>query len=565
MVIHVVLRKYSTVSFNFFLIIIMQRRKSSVRNGVLFSAILMCFTVTITTYFLYGNNTDPLVQNKSPKLHAVSTSTLPTVQDNYTREPGINIHLARREILSETHEGHIEPMLQKNTNHQLLRWEMLLREQENHTQQTDRTSSPILHITSRENSTTTVTLTNKQMVSEVTEPPHRSGLGYWFALHYSDQGTGSFINIMSFLCLAKELGGIRVVEPFLIGSDYGQILHTRWSTDTTFGDVFDSATFDQYVASKNYSSLVPFDEFLEDAPRKMLVAQYQCSGMRCKPCGHDDVLQRGRIFSKLNGFEMVGHVCLQYGLARTMSVREMEKQLYAEYNRSEVVIMFIRFGGVAKGIFTKMPGYRLYLGKSPCYRANFTEFSKMRPSRFVMASANKYIKKYLNSERYISVMVRIQMLLGSKSKVKSRRAKHLTENCLSHLYQRISELKSIFGINKIFPCLDVGDYGSNIFRSEEYMSPLLPHFDKFISRTVKEGMSLLQWDATFSDVTLRQDPGFVAVMQKVIASRGDILVMVGSESVYQASTRKMYETLHTPRERKVFALDKECTILLHLH
>ena len=94
----------------------------------------------------------------------------------------------------------------------------------------------------------------------------RSGNGYMFALGYSDQGTGSFTNLMSFLCLAGKLGGIRIVEPFMVGSFLGINVSKNWREEVKFGDLFDAGVANRYAKKNHFSELVPFEEFLEDAP-----------------------------------------------------------------------------------------------------------------------------------------------------------------------------------------------------------------------------------------------------------------------------------------------------------
>ena len=64
----------------------------------------------------------------------------------------------------------------------------------------------------------------------------------------------------------------------------------------------------------------------------------------------------------------------------------------------------------------------------------------------------------------------------------------------------------------------------------------MPSFNSFLSRTIKEGMTLSEWDNTFSSVSAKQDPGFIAAVQKVIAAKGDVLVTLGAESTFQATT-----------------------------
>ena len=376
------------------------------------------------------------------------------------------------------------------------------------------------------------------------------------ALSFNDQGTGSFVSLMTFLCFASELGGVRIVEPFMVGSLLGINISANWRDELKFSDVFDSNVVKHFVHSRKYFPLVSYDEFLEDAPRRLLVAQYKCETSYCIPCGHEKALEKGRIFSELNGFELVGQVCLDYGPRGVMTIKEVEETLYANYSKSELVVLFIRFGGLKAGPYKERYGQRFYVSPSSCHNHHFMRYSLIRPSPLAINSANKYFHKYLGGKQYISVMVRIQMILGSN--IGKKEAPQLTEKCLHNLYDKIRELRKDYGIQTVFVCLDVGRYGSNIFQNERAMNPLLPSFNSFLSQTITEGMTLSEWDDTFSSVSAKQDPGFIAVMQKVIAAKGDVLVTLGAESTFQASTRELYKSLHS-KGTNVIVLNKSCS------
>ena len=387
------------------------------------------------------------------------------------------------------------------------------------------------------------------------KPEHpKSGDGYMFALTFGDQGTGSFINLASFLCLTSKLGSVRIVEPFMVTSVLGQNVSANWEEETKFSDIFDIEKFSSLALSRYYSPLVPYKIFLEDAPHKLLVAQYKCSGLNtCESCGQD-VVEKGRIFSKLNGFEFVGHVCLDYGPKGRMNITELENQIYTNFKKSEVVVMFPRFGGVDDGTFSQKLGYRLFLNLPVCSRHRGVPISFIRPSQFVTASANSYIHEYLDGKQYISVMVRMELIL--RSHVSDKQAPELTEKCLNRLYQRLNKLKAEVGIQDMFLALDVGKYGSDIFQEEHVMPPILPYFDIFVSQTIKKGMTLSEWDERFTNITENQNPGYIAVIQKYIAARGDVLVLLGAESAFQSSTRELYHSLHI--NGKVLKLNTSC-------
>ena len=510
-----------------------------------------------------------------------------------------------------------------------------------------------------------------------------TSVGYWIALHFSDQGTGAFCNLRSFLCLSSSVGRVRVVEPFLVGSDVGLDVSANWTREVPYTDVFHSG------ALRGYGSLVPFHTFLREAPRKLVVAQYKCIGLSlCRPCGHEDVLARGRKFSELNGFEMVGHVCLEYKTEGMMTVKEFTSQLYSTYNKSDVVVMFPLFGGLVnnrgkgyrlfmapakcqinnaticnistikpsqlvetsadnyihkylkggsfireaprklvvaqykciglslcrpcghedvlargrkfselngfemvghvcleyktEGMMTvkeftsqlystynksdvvvmfplfgglvnnRGKGYRLFMAPAKCQINNATicNISTIKPSQLVETSADNYIHKYLKGGSFITVMVRFETLLRPKNEIDLKM-------CLSHLYEKLVELKTQFGIESIVLCLDIGKYGSQYFRdNQKSMGPILPHVNRFISQSVKEGMTLSNWEDTFTNTSLRQNPGFVGLVQKTIATRGDVLVLLGKPSTFHSSTEKIFLRSH-PEER-VFNLENSC-------
>ena len=391
------------------------------------------------------------------------------------------------------------------------------------------------------NSTSAKVIQNKSLL---TNQPTQSTkninplIGYMIGLDFSDQGTSAFANLMSLLCLSSELGGVRVVEPFLVGSRIGLDVGANWTDQVMFSDVFDSGEFHRYAKSKGFGSLVPFETFLKNTPRKVVTAQYKCTGYHvCRTCGHEDVLKQGRTFARLNGFEMVGHICLDYGSKGLMNLTEFKSQLYRKYNKSEVVVMFPIFGGVEPGKTSELHGFRLNMSPSKCQRSNLWQVnSHIKPSGLPKTSAENYINKFLNrSNHYMSVMVRFEMVLGSKNFTGIK-------DCFDHLNKKVQEVKSEFGIEHVVLCLDVGKYGSYTY--QHYYDKFLPQINSLISQTVKEGMNLTDLDKMYTDTALKPNAGFVAVMQKVIAARGEVLVLLGGGSSYQRSTESMYKSLH---------------------
>ena len=232
-------------------------------------------------------------------------------------------------------------------------------------------------------------------------------------LMYSDQGTGAFVNLMCFRCFASVISGLRIVEPFIVaGSRFGlELSMTNWTEQLKFSDIFDRGTADKFAKGNKFSDLVSFSEFLKDAPRKLLVAQHRC--IPCSiACGSPEALERGRTFAGLYGFEVVGEVCLEYDKSGETPISDIERQLYKNYKKSEVTVLFIRFCGINRGKLNLNRVFRLYISvPDACYRNYDKSFPAMRPSHSVRESADHYVKEYLHNRKYVSVMIRIEIVI----------------------------------------------------------------------------------------------------------------------------------------------------------
>ena len=147
------------------------------------------------------------------------------------------------------------------------------------------------------------------------------------------------------------------------------------------------------------------------------------------------------------------------------------------------------------------------------------------------------------------------MVIGSVRK-DSKEAKAKTRKCLGNLMQRLNRTKNDNGIEDTFVCLDIGKYGSEWLRSQAVINNLGPEYDSFLSQVVQDGMTLAELDSTFTKSALMHNPGFVAMMQKTIAAKGEVLVVIGGSSNFHKSTIEMYKSMH--RNQKILMLPNSC-------
>ena len=375
--------------------------------------------------------------------------------------------------------------------------------------------------------------------------------GYVLVLSYSDQLTSAATNLRSLLCLAKRMGGVRVVEPFIYRSYLGMNVSANWTRELKMTDVFDYHVWKQKTPFKKYGEFVPFQTFMESAPRKLVIVQY-CTGLSiCRPCGHEDVISKGRIFCRLNGFQLVGHECLTYDREKMLNTSSIETQLYSNYSKSEVVLMFDVYGGIVnKGA---RRGYRLFARE--CSNGETKHFSALAPSKSVLADADRYIHKYLKGLHYISIMIRMERVF-LKTKTPPGNRSTVAKLCLDNILRRLTKIKKKTGKRHVFLTLDVGHYGSDCFRDHRERAKVVErHIEGFMFTIFKRNTTISEWEEGFTRISRTKHPGYVSMLQKAIAARGDVLVLVGA-GTYQRSARQMYEKLHFMR--KVFYLDEKC-------
>ena len=398
--------------------------------------------------------------------------------------------------------------------------------------------------------------TNGVEIKNRTSPDLANSHGYMLALSYSDQITdATSTNLRSLLCLAKRMGGVRVVEPFIYGSYLGLNVSANWTREPRMTDVFDYGVWKQKTPFKKYGDFVPFQTFMANAPRKLVVVQYCTSLDVCRPCGHEDIISKGRIFCELNDFQLAGHECLTYDREKKLSLSSIETQLYSNYSKSEVVLMFDLYGGTENQAYIQHRDYRLY--SSECSRSETRDFAALAPSQLIVADTDRYIQKYLNGLHYISIMIRMQKVF-IRSNVPTKNQPTVAKLCLDNILKRLTKIKKETGIEDVFLTLDVGHYGSNIFR--EYITEekklVERHAENFISTIFKRNTTISEWEEGFASIIRFKNPGYISVLQKEIAAKGDVLVLVGGDSTYQTSAKNRYSKLHS--KRKVFDLNLKC-------
>ena len=391
----------------------------------------------------------------------------------------------------------------------------------------------------------------KTLVTPTLPAHHHGTQGYMLTLSYSDQITGSVANVRSLICLAKKIGGVQVVEPFVAGSHLGMNISANWTDQVKMTDIFDSEVFKH----DKFSELVSFETFLQNNPRKLVMVQYCYIASFCLPCKDEGLITKTRAFCEWNGLELVGVECVDFEKEKILSLTAIKTHLYSKYSKSEVVILFELYGGIVNSVYNPRGSYRFFSNVRECRRQ--VSYSGMAPSQSVLSDADQYIQKYLNGSSYISLMIRMEMVLihaGIKEAMQKPKA---AKQCFDNLLQKLNDIRKSTGLKQIFLTLDIGRYGTDGFRhGSKSERAIEEHAGEFMSTVYGRNMSLGEWEETFISTCKRDNPGYVSRVQKQIAARGEVLLLSGPGSAYQGSAKTLYEKLH--KKRQVHSLTRLC-------
>ena len=404
---------------------------------------------------------------------------------------------------------------------------------------------------------------DNSLARKVWDSSQTNGFGYVMANLYTDQMSGSMVNMASLQCWASSVGPeVRLVEPFLRRSQFGVNLHATYNrtirrevkphddNSVTLSDIVDLLEWEEFAKENEWFPQTKWASFIKDAPRQLILVH--------KVINHinpTNFYTSSALFSKHFGFEIVRNVSL---INQTYSKEEFKKQVYADYSPRKVVVLFSLWGGFLPKTNELRPGVQLS-DYPNCIRGLIPPVSNLPPSAGIIQDANKYSAKYLDQGNgYISVMVRIEHLIlryelleKTKELILSR-----TTKCFHNLHKELTKLKKTHNTEKIFLTLDCRDSGSHAFMNAKKSLIATTAVDTLFPMLYGNSTTLDEWDKSFDNVVTHNAPGYVAMLQKHLAAKGVCLLTVGGGS-FQSNTRLLHSSYH-PNMPECTRLVSEC-------
>ena len=166
------------------------------------------------------------------------------------------------------------------------------------------------------------------------------------------------------------------------------------------------------------------------------------------------------------------------------------------------------------------------------------------PSKKVLRDAQKYIETFLKTKEYVSIFVRMEKALKSKEA-------NVTY-CLYETLQQWRKIVSATGLNSTFLSTDVGRLGSDSYKPKDEDS-----FSEFFNTLLGNQLTIKEWEATFETISSSSRSGYIAMLQKAIASGAKCVLFVGGGS-FQRHALRLYRKRHADQDWCVHVVEK-CT------
>jgi len=353
---------------------------------------------------------------------------------------------------------------------------------------------------------------------------------------------------------------MRVVEPFAVDSMFGVIGTLPNYTQTLrFSDYYDIEKWNKLAHDHGGSSLVQWEDFLSNAPRKVIILYTlirTVKGPINVTYGEDDVKTyhpgklehistEDMIWIKQNfNISKVVTFIRNCQIPYPMSLEELNSYVFNDLNTSEVTVIVVDWIGM--GIFpwriqlnTTLD--RSFLDSVQVDFHNLRSSPAISPSLRVLKAYKNYISKYIGNRKYVGITFRTHCVMHYGVKGDFKIKSQLLLNCSKQLKHTLDKVRNKWGI---FMAYDMGTFGSDGYYSASDQR-LFPLRDQIFSDVFNGSISMKQRDEMLINASGGiTDRGYIAILEKTIATHADCIILLGKESSFVTSSALIYYSLH---------------------
>ena len=357
-----------------------------------------------------------------------------------------------------------------------------------------------------------------------------SNRSYVVVLSFWEQLLGASRNFIHLQCWAQTLGksvSISTVEPYLernrsyLGFSFAQ--NNTLFTNISLSNLYDMNTWHN-IWPHNGGALAPIvskNTFLDELSRfekNVILVEIKYLTANTKRCDFSwNITTLMKDLQHYHRLTVTRKVCvnLQQPL-NPVDFRNLVMGSVGDLSTQNTVFIFKQWRGIGPG--------RTYIRLSSCSMDVILDH--LRPSKEVLKDAEIYANQYLGGfGQYISVSARFEKVSLRYFDLSLKQWRHEVDLAVKESMKIIDRLKKRASLDTVYLTYDYGQFGSRTFKLHTFYncSDLLI---KFQHDVYKGRMSLNEYEQSFMTFKHR-NPGYVAMVQMAISSRGKCLLRVG--------------------------------------
>ena len=366
--------------------------------------------------------------------------------------------------------------------------------------------------------------------------PHSSSTplknGYIMSTGYSGWtggGTGALLQLQCYMKLNAL--PMQVVEPAVENSKFHAVLNDK---TLLFSDLFDISQYNKLLKQDGkYVRLSPWNDFVQKAPRSTIFVKLHVTSHAKPPeiewekeanivnCS----MPKELAFLETEGFCIVKIVNVFYSSNVPFSGGELKDNIMGSWKPDEVTVVLSRWT------------YSYYIPPGNdvddfCGNAEWTGRKVLYPSERLLKDIEHYEKLFQIPTTSVAIMMHSERLMEKKES-ESMIMKHANVH-LKELLSVVEELKAKHQNGTPFAAVDIGRFGSLTLPkafsvgAKSFKSRLIQTIQDTLTSVYDNKWTFSEWEDSFLQATGGiADTGYVAAIQRGIASRAKCLVLFG--------------------------------------
>ena len=394
--------------------------------------------------------------------------------------------------------------------------------------------------------------------------------GHIGALNYvGQQGSGLQV-LLSLQCMVSAFDlPMLIPEPILVDTKLSTFKskrdHESDEESIKFGDVFDIDNFNEVSTALGYPLMERREQFAVFAPKDLIYVEV--NGVSEREMSKRSVKVIWTSADALNNDSLTTRKAKQhldtidfptdFNLVKIVEVSASIDDLHS-YVLSESELLKDILGGVSPEnvtvLFSKWKALwhivnHHTLNPHKCLGVGYnSDKEQFRPSSRLLADVDRYEKMFLSSGYNVAVMFRIERLMQHIQSLKSNDPHWTVDKCLNEVVRITNQLQRY---EQPMITLDLGKFASNSWQtyfSSMNRKDLTAKVNSRIASLFKSGWNLKDWEKSFVKATGGlENKGYIAALQRTLASRAECLVMIGGGS-FQDLAMKDYIRNHPRKE-----------------